>query len=168
MSADRNSGWKLRGNYETKPGVASFPERPTEPLLKPASKYVLLKTSDKADSVAVEVRESAEGNVVFVYPGTLDASVSSEIACSVIPKTPSQHRRYLLCCTSQGRLALLGLFLGVSGILIDGSLKIGAAMQQPLIVIDATTHASLLGVATILQAVGLGIVFARTFRRSDF
>lgn len=108
MSADQNSGWKLRGNYEIKPGVASFPDRPTALLLRPTSKYALLKTSDKADSVVVEVRESAEGNVVFVYPGTLDASVSSEIACSAIPKTTFQHRTYLLCCTSQGRLALLG------------------------------------------------------------
>jgi len=168
MSSDRNPAWKLRGDYETKPGVATFPKRPSALLSTPASEYALLKSSDKAVSVAVEIRESAEGDLVFVYPGTLGASASSDIACSVTPKTASQHRWYLLFCTAQGRLALLGLFLGASGILIDGSLKIGAAMQQPLIVMDATTHATMLGLATILQAVGLAIVFTRTFRHSDF
>ena len=62
---------------------------------------------------------------------------------------------------------MLGLFLGVSGIAIDGSLKMGVAMQHPLIAVGAAAHASRLAVATVLQVIGLGLVFVRTFRRSD-
>lgn len=167
MCADQVSGWKLLGNYDITPGMASFPERPTGPLSKPGSRYVLLKTREGTEAAAVEVREGAESDIIFVYPGTLGARDAIRIDCDVIPRTSTQYRAFLLFCTSQGRLALLGLILGVSGILIDGFLKVGAAMQQPLVEIGTTTHAGLLIAGTMLQVVGLLLVFALAVRRGD-
>lgn len=167
MTSSQQFLWKLRGNYEVKPGVASIPERSTNPALQSHIKYVLLKTAEQAASVKVEIREGAEGKIVFVYPDILNVTTQEDSDCDIIPMTTSQHRRFLLCKTSQGRLALLGLFLGICGILIDGFLKIGGEMERPLFVIEAMTHVILLICATVLQLVGLSLVFIRALRKSD-
>lgn len=167
MSAENGPHWTLRGSAETRPGVASFPASPSDPLRKPSSEFVLVEAERGKASLKVEIRESADGAVVFVYPATAGVS-EREQRCTVSEQTARQHRTYLLFRTAQGRWSLSGLVLGVGGILIDGSLKIGAAMAQPLMAISAQQHATLLAVATVLQLLGLGIVFARAFRRADF
>jgi hypothetical protein len=80
--------------------------------------------------------------------------------------TLKEYSNYQLFQTTSGRLAILGLLVGLIGIAIDGSLKVGNFVVG--IPITPKTNAILLITASVLQAAGLFLVFMKAKRRSDF
>lgn len=157
------SGWTVKAISNEPTGVASFPANEAQTRDTP---YVLVTVAGRQASLRVVVRTGAAGKVIFVAPGTLRLNDAEDAACSWTPMTAKEHSNHQLFHTKGGRLAIVGLVLGLIGIGIDGSLKVGNGL--PAIRITARTYAGLLIAASVLQAAGLFLVFAKAARRADF
>jgi hypothetical protein len=110
-------------------------------------------------------RPSATGKLILVASGTLGLTSNDQVSCDWTPRTDVQHSAHQIFRTLGGQLATIGLLVGLTGIGIDVSIKVGNVV--PVIHVGAFAYAGLLIGASLLQAVGLLLVFTKAVRRGD-
>jgi len=160
--------WEVFGDSQTPDGRASVPE-PWRRIAGAGALFVRIQLANSKISVAfpIEDRKGASGNRIYIRPGVLGLGVGARQNCTVEVLSEREYRKYRLFRTRAGQALLVGLVGAILGTLIDTSLKIGAEMTTPWMVISEACNSALLGAAAILQISGLALVFFRTVIAAD-
>jgi hypothetical protein len=159
--------WKLLGDADCIDGEASIPgtSGQGERLLLSEPKYEYLKVyvGDRHRTFKLKVRESGRGSTIFVSIGALGAG-AQEVDCEVEFQTAEVFRRQQLLRTSGGRVAILGLVVGVLGMVIDLIVKAFAPEGSALFQYKAGLYV----LAFLVQATGFWILFRKAYRKAEY
>lgn len=166
------SDWTILGRTDTRQGVATIAERSElAPNLfggTTVPPYVKLHCDDKSEIFTLEPRPGAIGNDIFVAVGAFGIGQGDSKPCLVQFITKKEFLRQQLLRTKGGKVALVGAFVALFGIVLDWVMKALAAAPNPQVPFLAEYRAAFLALAALIQTIGLGIVFWKAFKKGEY